>query len=137
MTLKSTRGGRGHVAPYETTHVRIPTAIRERVAYISTLYKEAAENETQSEFMISLDKMLEALGQGLQLINSNATQYNNSKLVLSDHEKEEIVSYVQKMTDVYGYCLEMVDSQIQIHGAFRIAIVTAIFMATTDKFDLR
>ena len=37
-------------------------AILERVSYISTLYKEACENETQAEFMISLDKILETLG---------------------------------------------------------------------------
>lgn len=61
-TLRSEKGGRGNIAPYKTTHARIPVAILERVSYISTLYKEACENKTQAEFMISLDKILEALG---------------------------------------------------------------------------
>lgn len=133
-TLRSEKGGRGNIAPYETTHARIPVAIRERVSYISTLYKEACENETQAEFMISLDKSLETLGHK----SINATQYNNFKFIISDDEKKEIASYIQQMLDVYVYCLKVVDNKItNINPSYRQEIATAIFVSTMDKFNLR
>lgn len=39
------RGGRGVKAPYETTHVRIPVDIKERVEELSKAYKDGRLNE--------------------------------------------------------------------------------------------
>jgi hypothetical protein len=40
------RGGRGVKAPYESTHVRIPVPIKERVEELSKAYKDGRLEET-------------------------------------------------------------------------------------------
>ncbi len=39
------KGGRGVKAPYETTHVRIPVAIKQQVEELSKAYKDGTLNE--------------------------------------------------------------------------------------------
>jgi hypothetical protein len=39
------KGGAGVKAPYETTHVRIPVPIKEKVAALSQAYKDGVLNE--------------------------------------------------------------------------------------------
>lgn len=34
------KGGRGHIAPYQTTHLRVPTPIKEGLQIIVSNYKE-------------------------------------------------------------------------------------------------
>jgi len=43
MTNKP-KGGRGHVAPYTTTHLRVPTAIKEQIQLAIDSYKELILN---------------------------------------------------------------------------------------------
>lgn len=38
-------GGRGHVAPYETTHVRVPSPIKPQVEKLIDSYRELVLNE--------------------------------------------------------------------------------------------
>jgi hypothetical protein len=51
------RGGRGVKAPYETTHVRIPVDIKDRVEELSRAYKEGRLEEVS--LPVDLDKAVE------------------------------------------------------------------------------
>lgn len=54
MESQFTRGGRGKKAPYETTHVRIPTVLKLYVSELSDTYKKCLENETDKEYVQNL-----------------------------------------------------------------------------------
>ena len=43
------RGGRGVKAPYETTHVRIPMPIKERVEELSQAFKDGRLNDGKGQ----------------------------------------------------------------------------------------
>lgn len=44
-----TRGGRGLKAPYETTHMRIPVPLKERIQAIVEEYKKTLDNQVDPE----------------------------------------------------------------------------------------
>ncbi len=50
------RGGRGVKAPYETTHVRIPVAIKDQVESLSKAYKDGSLQDTE---VLPFDEALE------------------------------------------------------------------------------
>lgn len=50
------RGGRGVKAPYETTHVRIPVAIKEQVENLSKAYKDGSFQDSE---VLSFDEAVE------------------------------------------------------------------------------
>ena len=52
------RGGRGVKAPYETTHVRVPTEIKERVEELSKAFKDGRLNQVDeiATFDIAIDE---------------------------------------------------------------------------------
>lgn len=52
------KGGRGVKAPYETTHVRIPTAIKQRVEELSEAFKQGKLHDTNQP--IKLDEAVTA-----------------------------------------------------------------------------
>jgi hypothetical protein len=55
--MKSTlfaKGGRGKIAPYETTHARIPVEIKDYVKFISDGFKQSLENGTVGDFLLLL-----------------------------------------------------------------------------------
>lgn len=41
------KGGRGHVAPYQTTHLRVPLPIKDEVQKIIDNYRESVLNGTE------------------------------------------------------------------------------------------
>lgn len=49
MTLDVEKGGRGKKAPYESTHCRIPTAIKPLVEKIGLIYKSVAGQPHQEQ----------------------------------------------------------------------------------------
>ncbi len=51
------KGGRGVKAPYETTHVRIPVAIKEEVEALSRAFKEG--HSVESKEFTSLEEAIE------------------------------------------------------------------------------
>jgi len=55
MQPKFTKGGRGKVAPYQTTHHRIPLKISSYVKLLSDAYKEAVELGQEKEFLDDLE----------------------------------------------------------------------------------
>ena len=63
MTLKSTRGGRGHVAPYATTHARIPVPIKDYVNFVSDSFKKSVEDGTNGNFVLTLESTNKAVNE--------------------------------------------------------------------------
>lgn len=51
------KGGRGHKAPYETTHVRIPLPIKDRVEALSNAFKNGEILQTDNS--LTQDKIVE------------------------------------------------------------------------------
>lgn len=51
-----TKGGRHKNAPYETTHVRVPVALKDYVKQLSDEYKISLEKGTNEDFINSLSK---------------------------------------------------------------------------------
>lgn len=52
------RGGRGVKAPYESTHVRVPVPIKEKVEALVEAYKNGASDDSENKVM-SLDDAVE------------------------------------------------------------------------------
>ena len=46
------KGGRGAKAPYETTHVRIPTPIKERVEELSEAFKQGKLHDSSQPMQL-------------------------------------------------------------------------------------
>jgi phage tail tape-measure protein len=53
------RGGRGVKAPYESTHVRIPLPIKDRVEELSKAYKDGTLDELESK-LLPLEEAIES-----------------------------------------------------------------------------
>lgn len=45
------RGGRGVKAPYESTHVRIPLPIKDKVELLSKAYKDGTLDDSESQIL--------------------------------------------------------------------------------------
>jgi hypothetical protein len=76
------RGGRGVKAPYESTHVRIPVPIKDRVEELSKAYKDGRLEE--SSYPLSLEDAVEA-----------------SRKILKQ-KKSARVSMENLLADIYG-----------------------------------
>lgn len=50
-----TRGGRSKTAPYETSHLRVPTPIMEKLWVLVRVYKEAVAADQETEYLDRLD----------------------------------------------------------------------------------
>lgn len=77
------RGGRGVKAPYESTHVRIPVPIKDKVEQLSQAYKDGKLDELEPQFM-SLE---------------NAVEIARSLLT---HRKSARVSMEKLLKEIYG-----------------------------------
>jgi hypothetical protein len=64
MKLQCTKGGRGKVAPYETTHQRIPVKIALYVNFVSNSYKQAVVLGNEQEFLDTLNNTTELISTG-------------------------------------------------------------------------
>ena len=53
-------GGRGQKAPYETTHVRIPLAIKDKVEELSRAYKQSlVTDDNDSDKQLTFEEAVE------------------------------------------------------------------------------
>jgi hypothetical protein len=55
------KGGRGKIAPYKTTHARIPVEIKDYVKFVSDSFKQSLENGTVEDFLLLLDSIAEKI----------------------------------------------------------------------------
>ena len=91
------KGGRGKKAPYETTHIRIPTPIKEEVESLIERWKLDKEMGTntpinQTMYLDSLklvNRFIEEIGQTANLHQRNNTNLVKFRKWLESHLDEE------------------------------------------------
>lgn len=81
-------GGRGHSAPYKSTHVRVPEPIKDRVETLKKLYF-SGDLEEHDKLIIENSK----LAKKYREINSEVSNKNESKE--SKYKKEELLALVK------------------------------------------
>jgi hypothetical protein len=102
MTLKSTRGGRGHVAPYETTHARIPVGIKPYVTFVANCYKQSVEDATDSNFVLTLESTMENITMN-KAVNMNSIRQLALEVVkLKKQKKSTKVALNNLLTAILG-----------------------------------
>jgi hypothetical protein len=77
------KGGRGVKAPYETTHVRIPTPIKSKVEELSNTYK----NGIELDLVISKDS---AINEAKNILRSKKSARESLSRLLTSLYGEEI-----------------------------------------------
>ena len=102
MSLKSTRGGRGHVAPYETTHARIPVAIKSYVNFVSDSFKQSVENGTDGNFVLTLESTIENITMNKAVNENNIRQLALEVIKLKKQKKSTKVALDNLLTAILG-----------------------------------
>ena len=102
MTLKSTRGGRGHVAPYETTHARIPVGIKPYVTFVANCYKQSVEDGTDSNFVLTLESTMENITMNKAVNENNIRQLALEVVKLKKQKKSTKVALNNLLTAILG-----------------------------------
>ncbi|MCZ8050211.1 MAG: hypothetical protein ACK5VA_05665 [Pseudanabaena sp.] len=102
MTLKSTRGGRGHVAPYETTHARIPIAIKPYVNFISDSFKQSVEDGTDDNFVLVLESTMENITMNKGVNENNIRQLALEVVKLKKQKKSTKIAFDNLLTAILG-----------------------------------
>ena len=102
MTLKSTRGGRGHVAPYETTHARIPVAIKSYVNFVSDSFKQSVEDGTDGNFVLTLESTMENITINKAVNENNIRQLALEVVKLKKQKKSTKIALDNLLTAILG-----------------------------------
>ena len=102
MTLKSTRGGRGHVAPYETTHARIPVAIKSYIEFVSNSYKQSVEDSTDGNFVLTLESTMENITMNKAVNENNIRQLALEVVKLKKQKKSTKIALDNLLTAILG-----------------------------------
>lgn len=102
MTLKSTRGGRGHVAPYETTHARIPVAIKSYIEFVSNSYKQSVEDSTDGNFVLTLESTIENITMNKAVNENNIRQLALEVVKLKKQKKSTKIALNNLLTAILG-----------------------------------
>ena len=102
MTLKSTKGGRGHVAPYETTHARIPVAIKSYVNFVSDSFKQSVEDGTDGNFVLTLESTMENITMNKAVNENNIRQLALEVVKLKKQKKSTEVALDNLLTAILG-----------------------------------
>ena len=102
MTLKSTRGGRGHVAPYETTHARIPVAIKPYIEFVSNSYKQSVEDQTDGSFALTLESTMENITMNKGVNENNIRQLALEVVKLKKQKKSTKIALDNLLTAILG-----------------------------------
>ena len=100
--LKSTRGGRGHVAPYETTHARIPVAIKSYIEFVSNSYKQSVEDSTDGNFVLTLESTMENISMNKGVNENNIRQLALEVVKLKKQKKSTKIALDNLLTAILG-----------------------------------
>lgn len=87
-----TRGGRGKVAPYETTHVRTPLPVKDIVEQIVNTYKQSVGNSETSKVDNYLNLLKDAICRltYVSLFSNDPKDYDNFlKTIDPEYKKEQ------------------------------------------------
>ncbi|NCS80084.1 MAG: hypothetical protein GPJ17_24365 [Microcystis aeruginosa K13-07] len=102
MTLKSTRGGRGHTAPYETTHARIPVGIKPYVTFVANRYKQSIEDGTDGNFVLTLESTIENITMNKGVNMNSIRQLALEVVKLKKQKKSTKVALDNLLTAILG-----------------------------------
>ncbi|MFN7296418.1 MAG: hypothetical protein ACK5VA_05635 [Pseudanabaena sp.] len=102
MNLKSIKGGRGHVAPYETTHARIPVGIKPYVTFVANSYKQSIEDGTDSMFILTLDATVESITMNKGVNMNSIRQLALEVIKLKKQKKSTKVALDNLLTAILG-----------------------------------
>jgi hypothetical protein len=102
MSLKSIKGGRGHVAPYETTHARIPVPIKDYVRFVSDSFKQSVENGTDGNFMLILDSTVERISTQKDVNENKLKELARELVKLRSQRKSTKVAMDNLLTAILG-----------------------------------
>ena len=102
MSIKSTNGGRGHVAPYETTHARIPVAIKSYVNFVSDSFKQSVEDGTDGNFVLTLESTMENITMNKAVNENNIRQLALEVVKLKKQKKSTKVALDNLLTAILG-----------------------------------
>ncbi len=102
MSLKSTKGGRGHVAPYETTHARIPVAIKSYVNFVSDSFKQSVEDSTDGNFVLTLESTMKNITMNKAVNENNIRQLALDVVKLKKQKKSTKVALDNLLTAILG-----------------------------------
>ena len=102
MSLKSTKGGRGHVAPYETTHARIPVAIKSYVNFVSDSFKQSVEDGVDGNFVLTLESTMENITMNKAVNENNIRQLALEVVKLKKQKKSTKVALDNLLTAILG-----------------------------------
>jgi hypothetical protein len=102
MYLKSTKGGRGHVAPYETTHARIPVQIKDYVRFVSDSFKQSVEDGTDGNFMLVLDSTVEKISTQKDVNENKLKELARELVKLKNQRKSTKVAMDNLLTAILG-----------------------------------
>jgi hypothetical protein len=102
MELKSTKGGRGKVAPYETTHQRVPVKIASYVNFVSNSYKQAVELGNEQEFLDNLNNTTELISTGKPVNDNNLDNLAQEIVKLRKQKKSTKTALDKLLTAILG-----------------------------------
>ena len=100
--LKSTRGGRGHTAPYETTHARIPVAIKPYIEFVSNSYKQSVEDGTDGNFVLILESTMENITMNKGVNENNIRQLALEVVKLKKQKKSTKIALDNLLIAILG-----------------------------------
>jgi hypothetical protein len=96
------RGGRGHVAPYQTTHARIPVAIKSYIEFVSNSYKQSVEDSTDGNFVLTLESTMENITMNKAVNENNIRQLALEVVKLKKQKKSTKVALNNLLTAILG-----------------------------------
>ena len=102
MQLKSTRGGRGKVAPYETTHQRVPVKIVSYINFVSNSYKQAVELGNEQEFLDTLNNTTELISTGKPVNDNTLDSLAQERVKVRKQKKSTKIALDNLLTSILG-----------------------------------
>ena len=102
MSLKSIKGGRGHIAPYETTHARIPVPIKDYVRFVSDSFKQSVEDGTDGNFMLILDSTVEKISTQKDVNENKLKELARELVRLRNQKKNTKLALDNLVTAILG-----------------------------------
>jgi len=102
MNLKSTKGGRGHIAPYQTTHARIPVPIKSYVNFVSDTFKQSVEDGTDGNFVLILEATMENITMNKAVNENNIRQLALEVVKLKKQKKATKIALNNLLTAILG-----------------------------------
>lgn len=83
-------GGRGHRAPYETTHLRVPVPIKAHLEEIIDQYRQSLEDGPPIQKDQAIPSLEDSLAMAEKLIRAKTTKVETIKKLLTYIYKQDV-----------------------------------------------